>query len=133
MKVFRRWHHLDGHEDKVDEFTTRLPAAAPVLLAYASYLYRIGEGVLPKAFLVVASRLEAGDPKELLSDGNTMFCLESLLRRYVYGQPLRLRTEPALRNAVLVILDHLVDAGSSAAYRMRDDFVTPLSSSHSSG
>ena len=128
----RRWRHLDGHEHKVDELTTRLPAAAPVLSAYASYLYMIGEAALPKAFMVVANQIEAGDPNELLSDGNTMFCLESLLRRYVYGQPLLLRTEPNLRKAVLAILDHLVDAGSSAAYRMRDDFVTPLSSSQGS-
>ena len=83
--------------------------------------------------MVVANQVEAGDPNELLSDGNTMFCLESLLRRYVYGQPLLLRTDPNLRQAVLVILDHLVNAGSSAAYRMRDDFVTPLSSSQGSG
>ena len=129
----RRWHRLDGHEHKIDGFTTHLPVAAPVLAAYASYLYMIGEGALPRAFIVVANRIEAGDPKELLSNGNTMFCLESLLRRYVYGQPLLLRTEPNLRKAVIVILDHLVDAGSSAAYRMRDDFVTPMSDSQSLG
>lgn len=76
----------------------------------------------------MANRLEKGDPQELFSDGNTVFCLESLLRRYVYGQPQLLRAELSLREAVLSILDHLVDAGSSAAYRMRDDFVTPSSS-----
>ena len=124
----RRWHRLDGHEHNVDDFTTRLPAAAPVLLAYCHYLYTIGERALPRAFMVVADRIGAGDPKEVLSDGNTMFYLESLLRRYVYGQPLRLRSDPNLRKAVLTILDQLVDAGSSAAYRMRDDFVTPVSS-----
>ena len=83
--------------------------------------------------MVVANRIETGDPNELLGDGNTVFCLESLLGRYVYGQPLLLRTEPNLRQAILAILDNLVDAGSSAAYRMRDDFVTPLSSSQASG
>ena len=129
----RRWHRLDGHEHKVDGFTTHLPVATPVLAAYASYLYAIGEGALPRAFMVVANQIETGDPDELLSDGNTMFCLESLLRRYVYGQPLLLRTEPNLRQAVLAILDHLVDAGSAAAYRMRDDFVTPLSSIQGAG
>ena len=125
----RRWHRLDGHEHKVDDFTIRLPAAAPVLLAYCHYLYKIGERALPSAFVVVANRIGAGDPKEVLSDGNTTYYLESLLRRYVYGQPLRLRSDPNLRKAVLTILDQLVDAGSSAAYRMRDDFVTPVSSS----
>ena len=129
----RRWHRLDGQEQSIDEFTTRLPVSTLVLSAYASYLYMSGDRALPRAFMVVANQVEAGDPNELLSDGNTMFCLESLLRRYVYGQPLLLRTDPNLRQAVLVILDHLVNAGSSAAYRMRDDFVTPLSSSQGSG
>ena len=129
----RHWRRLDGHEHDVDELATSLPVSRRVLSAYARYLYRIGERALPRAFTVVANRIETGDPNELLGDGNTVFCLESLLGRYVYGQPLLLRTEPNLRQAILAILDNLVDAGSSAAYRMRDDFVTPLSSSQASG
>ena len=121
----RRWHRLDGHEHEIDEFVTNLPAVSPIVAAYARYLYEVGEGSLPDAFIVVAGRLLAGDSAELLSDGNTVFYLESLLRRYVYGQPLRLKSNPTLQEAVLRVLNHLVDAGSSAAYRMRDDFVTP--------
>ena len=39
--------------------------------------------------------------------------------------PSRLKSAPTLRDDVLYILDQLVAAGSSAAYIMRDDFVTP--------
>ena len=74
----------------------------------------------------MAHTLQEGDPNELLSDGNTVFYLESLLQRYVYGEPLRVKSDPKLRVAVLAILDSLVDSGSSAAYRMRDDYVTPV-------
>jgi hypothetical protein len=63
----------------------------------------------------------------MLADRNTVFLLESLLRRHVYAEPHRLKSDPTVRTAVLALLDHLVEAGSSAAYRMRDDFVTPLS------
>ena len=59
-----------------------------------------------------------------------MFCLESLLHRFIYSEPLRLKTNVKVRSAVLTILDTLVDAGSSAAYRMRDDFVTPIAHQH---
>lgn len=121
----RQWHRLDGHEYQIDEFVTGLPAISPIVAAYARYLYEVGEGSLPDAFLIVEDRLLAGDPSELLSGGSTVFYLESLLRRYVYGQPLRLKSNSMLQDAVLKILDQLVDAGSSAAYRMRDDFVTP--------
>jgi hypothetical protein len=62
----------------------------------------------------------------LLADGNIVFYLESLLQRHVYGEPARLKSDQSVRTAVLQVLDQLVEAGSSAAYRMRDDFVTPL-------
>lgn len=123
----RHWKRLDGHEQEVDDFIIRLPASPAVLLAYSYYLYSIGEGALPKAFMVLANRLEVGNAADLLRDGITMFYLESLLQRYVSGLPLRLKSDASLRTAVLDILNHLVDAGSSAAYRMRDDFVTPTS------
>jgi len=38
-----------------------------------------------------------------------------------------LKEQAALREAVLMLLDALIDLGSSAAFRMRDDFVTPIS------
>ena len=51
--------------------------------------------------------------------------LEVLLQHYVYGRPLELKRDHHIRDAVLLILDCLVESGSSAAFRMRDDFVTP--------
>jgi hypothetical protein len=61
----------------------------------------------------------------MLSESDTVFMLDVLLQRYVYGRPLELKRDAPIRNAVLLILDSLVEAGSSAAFRMRDDFVTP--------
>ena len=62
-----------------------------------------------------------------MSTGDTAFRLEVLLRRYVYGRPIDLKRQRDLREAVLFLLDLLVENGSSAAFRMRDDFVTPVS------
>ena len=61
----------------------------------------------------------------MLESKNTVFYLEMLLQRYVYAEPRRLKVDPGLRTAALFILDELADAGSSVAYRMREDFVTP--------
>ena len=58
---------------------------------------------------------------------DTVFRLEVLLRRYVYGRPIDLKRQQDLWEAVLFLLDLLVENGSSAAFRMRDDFVTPAS------
>ena len=68
--------------------------------------------------------LQAGNLNELLTE-NAVVMTESILQRYVSGQPRYLKTNPKLRSAILVIFDSLIDAGSSHAYKMRDDFVTP--------
>jgi squalene cyclase len=59
---------------------------------------------------------------------NAQYLLETMLRRFIYSEPFRFKQERELRESVVWILDGLVDAGSSVAYRMRDDFVTPMAS-----
>ena len=121
------WRRLQGHEEAVNAFAGRLPAVQPVVSSYTRYLHSIGGGALPDSFVVVAEILQKGADKDLLSNGSAVFCLESLLGRYVYGEPLTLKSDPRLRAAALSILDRLIEAGSSASYNMRDDFVTPAS------
>jgi hypothetical protein len=106
-----------------------LPASSTVLGNYLQFLYHIGEQSLPEAFMRIAKRLQQGDPWQMLREGNTVFMLEVLLQRYVYGKPLELKRQGEIREAVLLLLDLLVENGSSAAFRMRDDFVTPVSNS----
>lgn len=122
----RHWRRLDGQGHRVDELAARFLGSAAVFDAYCRFLYAIGESSLPSAFVILANSLAKGDPAIVLADRDTVFLLESLLRRKVYSEPHRLKSDRAVRTAVLALLDHLVEAGSSAAYRMRDDFVTPL-------
>jgi hypothetical protein len=122
----RHWRRLEGFADRVDTLFENLPPCATVLDAYCRFLYTIGEKSLPHGFVVVANRLNAGDASQMLSQDTTVLCLESLLRRFIYSNPLRLKTNVKVRSAILTILDTLVNSGSSAAYRMRDDFVTPI-------
>jgi hypothetical protein len=121
----RSWRFLDGYADRVHGLFEALPATSIVLDDYSRFLYHIGEHSLPDAFVRIAGALRRGDPPKMLEKSNTPFMLESLLRRYVYGRPLELKRDARLRDAVLFILDCLVENGSSAAFRMRDDFVTP--------
>jgi hypothetical protein len=120
------WQRLEGFADRVDTLFESLPPCATVLDAYCRFLYTIREQSLPRGFVVVAKRLQAGDACQMLSKDNTVFYLESLLRRFIYSEPPRLKSNAEVRWAVLTLLDQLVDSGSSAAYRMRDDFVTPI-------
>ena len=123
----RHWRSLEGHAHHLHSLFVQLPPSATVFDAYLRFLYDIGEQSLPDAFMRIAKRLMSGEPKQLLKNSNTVFRLEVILQRYVYPKPLLLKTRPELRDAVLALLDLLVELGSSAAFKMRDDFVTPVS------
>jgi hypothetical protein len=120
------WRSLDGHAHQVHSLFESLPPSATVLDAYVRFLYHVGERSLPEVFTRITSRVRAGDPSRMLSNGSTVILLERLLERHVYGRPLELKTNRQLKEAVLDLLELLVERGSSAAFRMRDDFVTPL-------
>lgn len=121
----RHWRSLEGYADHVHAFFEALPPSSTVFDDYMRFLYHIGERSLPEAFIRVANSLEHGNTQAMLAQTNTVFLLEVILQRHIYGRPLELKCDTAVRQAVLFLLDILVENGSSAAFRMRDDFVTP--------
>lgn len=120
----RHWETHIGYEDRVVSLFEALPASATVLNQMAVYLYYIGDMTLPNAFVPLSAKIKKAPAT--LSDHITIFYLEQVLQRHVYGAPQSLKSNPALREAVISILDELVEKGSSAAFKMRDDFVTPM-------
>lgn len=121
----RHWRSLEGYAHNVDSLFNALPPVSIVLDSYARFLYHIGERSMPAAFVNIANAIRLGNSADMLRESNTVFILESLLQRHVYSRPLELKRDPILREATLYVLDALVESGSSAAFRMRDDFVTP--------
>lgn len=121
----RHWRSLEGHSHRVHALFEILPLSGVALERYLAFLYHIGEQSLPDAFARIAQRLRKGGVEALIENTEAMFLLEFLLQRYVYGRPAELKADRRMREAVLYLLDTLVEGGSSAAFRMRDDFVTP--------
>lgn len=121
----RHWRSLEGYAHNVDALFDALPSVWIVLDSYVRFLYHIGERSLPAAFERIANAFRRGNPADMLRESNTVFMLEVLLQRHVYTRPLEIKRDPALRAAILYVLDVIVESGSSAAFRMRDDFVTP--------
>lgn len=122
----RHWRFLEGYAHLVHALLEALPPTSVVLGHYTNFLYHIGERSLPDAFANITAALQRGDPQVMLVESDTVFILEVLLQRYVYGRPLEVKRDNRIREAVLFLLDRLVESGSSAAFRMRDDFVTPV-------
>ena len=125
----RHWPSLEGNAQRIHRLFEDLPLSSRVLNAYVDYLYHVGAQSLPDEFIRIAQRLQQADPSQFVLDGNTIFCLETLLQQYVYRHSLKLKRLRKLRDAVLFLLNFLIENGSSAAFRMRDDFVTPSSAS----
>ena len=123
-----QWSSLEGYSENVHQLFDDLIASPVILNDYSSFLYRIGSQSLPDAFIRIANKITSAK-KTLVPTANTVFCLESLLLRHVYSKPRELKQNLKLRDAILFLLDVLVDNGSSSAFQMRDDFVTPLSES----
>lgn len=119
------WQRLAGEAVRLDSLFKVLPPSAQVLNEYCRFLFSVGQQSLPAAFLLIADKLKETPPGKLLLFPEVVFFLEVIMRRWVYSQPRKLKSDPALQEAALLILDGSVEAGSSHAYRMRDDFVSP--------
>jgi hypothetical protein len=121
----RHWRSLEGYAHNVNALFDALPPVWIVLDSYVRFLYHIGERSLPAAFLRIANAFRRGSPADMLRRSDTVFMLEVLLQGHIYARPLELKRDPDMRDAFLFVLNVLVESGSSAAFRMRDDFITP--------
>jgi len=121
----RDWKPLHGEEQRIRMLFDRLPASQQGFETYAYFLATIGSPALPDALLSIAAKLPPTEAVALFSE-TAVFYLESILTRLIYGGNRRIRIEPKLRQSAMILLDVLVAVGSSVAYKLRDDFLTPV-------
>ncbi|MEO6323987.1 MAG: hypothetical protein ABIT01_20350 [Thermoanaerobaculia bacterium] len=121
----REWAPLKGHEQEVGALFRRLSPSEELVEVFSEFLRTIGRILVPDLLPDVAAKLAAGG-KDIRLTGHAIDRLEVVLSSLVYGGAARIRAEKQLREGTLVLLDAMIEGGSSAAYRMRDDFLTPL-------
>lgn len=124
-KDARDWRPLHGETHRLRNLFQRLPVTQRGFEVYAYFLAKTGTPTLPDSLLEVAQKLHFNPDPNLLTD-IAVFHLEEILSRLVYGGDSKIRSEADLREATLQILDRLITAGSSRAYKLRDDFLTPI-------
>ena len=124
-KGLRVWAKLGQHHTRVDELFSKLPASADVLGGYAHFLFHVGGDSLPEAFIRIAEKHGSALAAAIPQERNLLWYLNCLVSREMYEHLPNLRQSPQMRAAFLSVLDALVEAGSSLAFQMRDDFVTP--------
>ncbi|TSA32164.1 MAG: hypothetical protein D4R65_10010 [Verrucomicrobiaceae bacterium] len=121
------WKPLHGQRERILHFFEQLPASARAVSAFTAMVNRFASEFLPASLPLLAEKLVAQSPGGLLSRF-TLMQLEEALSGLVYSGAVEVRRDPVLQSATMTILDCMVEAGSSAAFRIRDDFVTPLRS-----
>lgn len=120
----RDWEPLHGETQRLSSLFLRLPPMEQAFECYIYYLAKVGTPTLPNALVEVDSKLTEAGSAGMLNE-TAIFYSEEILTRLIYGGNGQIRTKTSLRDATLRILDALVDAGSSPAYKLRDDFLTP--------
>ena len=124
-KGLRVWAKLGHHHTDIDQLFPQLPASADVLGGYAHFLFHVGADSLPEAFIRIAEKHGSALAAAIPQERNLLWYLNCLVSREMYEHLPNLRQSPHMRAAFLSFLDALVEAGSSLAFQMRDDFVTP--------
>lgn len=122
----RNWQSLHGYEKNLAEFALCVCTAPRAFKSLVRLLGGIGTFLLPNGLLWIDTVLNRGDARELLGGRNELFNLACILSFYIFGRTSLLREDYNLRDAVLRILDAMVNQGASAAYRMRDFLISPM-------
>ena len=123
----RDWKPLEGQQHRLRDLFSSLPSSRTALESYSYYLCKIGSSTLPASIADLAAKLSTPNPATLLSEATVIY-LEEILTRLIYGGNRQLRAQVDLRQSSVKLLDALVAAGSSVAYKLRDDFLTPAPS-----
>lgn len=119
------WRSLTGQGSRLLDFFRRLPPDFATLRAFSAITARFRSELVPRALPAIQHVLSQLPEREFLDD-TTVTSLEALLGDLIYSGASDVRRKSELRTATLALLDLLVEAGSSAAFKLRDDFLTPL-------
>ncbi len=122
----REWRLLGANHRHVDDLFSSLPVVDAVLESYLRYLLSIGKPSLPNAVGVVDRRFGAGLAGLLVASKSAREALDQLVSRLMFEELPALQRAP-LRDAMLRLLEALIHAGSSNAFLLREDFLTPSS------
>lgn len=119
------WHSLKDREKsfykKVSEDMGRLPS---VLYSISKVLNEIGSNFLEDGILWLSSMIRHNN--NLLGEElevNTIYYIERVVRRYILEHRQAIRTMLQAREAVVMILNFLVERGSATGYLLRESIL----------
>lgn len=122
-KGAKEWHSLKDREKGFFQRVARDIGSHPaVLYSLAKLLNEIGSGFASEGILwvseIIKRDVNLADEK---LETNTIYYVENLVRGFVLRNRHKVRTTPQIKEAILVILNFLIEQGSVTAYLVRED------------
>ena len=95
-----------------------------VLYSLAKLLNEIGAGFAADGILWISGMIKRGikTSRDGLEEG-TVYYIENFVRSFVLRNRRKVRTTPQTKEAVLQILNYLLEQGSVTAYLVREDIL----------
>ena len=119
----REWHSLKDREKifykKASENMGHFPS---VLYSISKVLNDIGSSFLEDGILWLSNMVDRN--KNLLSEElevNTIYYIENIVRKYILSNRQKIRTTLQMKQAVVNILNYLVERGSATGYLLREN------------
>ena len=124
-KEAKSWHSLTDQNIRFfSEMISKLPKSSAVLHSYVMLLNGIGSQFLPHGVSWISKIIkQCPDISQLDLDSNTLYCLNTYMRNYLYRERVKVRCSPENMQNTLVILDFLIEKGEVSGYLMRESIV----------
>jgi hypothetical protein len=124
-KTAKNWHTLKEREklfyEKVAKDMGHCPA---VLYSISKFINEIGSGYINEGIFWISNIIS--ENKNLTHETletDTLFYLETMIRKYVYLNRTKIKTEIIIKLKVLIILNFLIEKGSVNGYLLREDII----------
>jgi len=119
----REWKPLTSHSHYLEELYPVVGSMSVGFAAYVSLMDSIGSIYLPNGLKWLAGSLAQGTSADLLGDDNTSFLLERIIRKQMFDDARAIRQDRSLQEAVLALLEGLIEQGSSGAFLLRERLI----------
>lgn len=121
----KEWHTLkSGNKMFFQEVSQKIGYCPSTLYALAKLLNGIGTSYIDDGIIWISNIIK--DNKDILSqklETDTIYYLESLVRRFIYNNREKIKRTKELKENVLTILDFLVKKGSVVGYMLRESII----------
>lgn len=121
----KEWHTLkSGNKMFFQEVSQKIGYCPSALYALAKLLNGIGTSYIDDGIIWISNIIK--DNKDILNqklETDTIYYLESLVRRFIYNNREKIKRTKELKKNVLTILDFLVKKGSVVGYMLRESII----------